>query len=53
LKTECKQEYDDWVKALSSVISNSYGYKKDLEIKESDFNIDFWRFDHIEDSDFM
>ena len=43
----------EWIQSINQVIVDSIGYKEELSISERDFNIDFWRFDHIDELDFV
>ena len=42
-----------WTKQIEEVMLNSKGYNEALQIKESDFRIDFWRFEHIDEDKFL
>ena len=39
--------------ALRNVIDQSEGKSKSLEIRDKDFTIDFWRFDLIDEDEFL
>ena len=43
----------NWTTKLESVIFKSLGFKNDLAISNSDFEVDFWRFDHIDEKEFL
>jgi len=53
LKCKRKEEYDCWITELNSVIKESKGYRLNIHISDGDFNIDFWRFAHIKEEEFL
>lgn len=46
-------DYYQWITELKKVINESLGYRLNKYINDSDFNIDFWRFSHIKEKDFL
>ena len=53
LRALSQESKDKWAQMLDSVITKSKGYQQFLEIKDSYYTLDFWRFDHIDEKDFL
>jgi hypothetical protein len=53
LKCKIKGDYNNWITELKAVILKSKGYRLNIHIFDSDFNVDFWRFAHIKEEEFL
>jgi len=53
LKAVDYNSFDIWTSTLDIVIKKSEGFINNLEIRDIDFKIEFWRFDHIDEDKFL
>jgi hypothetical protein len=44
---------NNWTREIEGVMQNSRGYNEALQIKDYEFRIEFWRFEHIDEEKFL